>query len=227
MDYEITRPDGRTNGMLREMNCSRGLLHRADGSAQFSAHKTSVLCGVYGPTEVKLRDEELDRATLEVVFKQNIGMAGPRERAIETTVRSTLEPLIKLNLHPRTLIQVTLQTVQGDGSLLAAACNAACIALMDAGVPLHSAFAAVSLAITDSGAILFDPSREEEELAQSTHTFVFDADLEGAYAVHSEGSFTQEQFEKCYENARLSARVIIDYHLKVMKAAPASMQQQQ
>ncbi|KAJ3362981.1 Exosome component 5 [Allomyces arbusculus] len=211
----MTRANGRSNGTMRPLRSAKGVLNRADGSGRFAHDKTTVLCGVYGPVEVKLRDEQLDRATLEVIFKQNIGLTSTREKYLESFLKETLEALIMTNLHPRTLIQITFQTLQNDGSLLSAAFNAACMALMNAGIPLHSTFASVSLCVLPSGDILLDPTADEEEQAESRHVFVFDSRREGAYCVHSEGPFLQEKFDKCYDYAALSAKVILDY----MKAA--------
>ncbi len=46
---------------LRELSCELGVLERADGSARLLQGSTSVLCAVYGPTEVKLNREQCDR----------------------------------------------------------------------------------------------------------------------------------------------------------------------
>ena len=46
---------------LREMKSELGLLERADGSARLIQGETSVLCGVYGPAEVKMSRELCDR----------------------------------------------------------------------------------------------------------------------------------------------------------------------
>ncbi len=46
---------------LREMKCELGLLERADGSARLVQGNTSVLCGVYGPAEVRMAKELCDR----------------------------------------------------------------------------------------------------------------------------------------------------------------------
>ncbi len=43
-------------------------------------------------------------------------------------------------LHPRTLVQVILQVENDNGALLACALNAACAALMDAGIPMKHIF---------------------------------------------------------------------------------------
>ena len=46
---------------LRDLGCELGLLQRADGSARVSQGKTSVICAVYGPAEVKINKEQCDQ----------------------------------------------------------------------------------------------------------------------------------------------------------------------
>ena len=41
-----------------------------------SADKTSALVAVYGPAEVKLKDEIMDRATVKVIFQPKTDIAG-------------------------------------------------------------------------------------------------------------------------------------------------------
>ncbi|KAI9215974.1 ribosomal protein S5 domain 2-type protein, partial [Blastocladiella britannica] len=112
----LVRADSRNTTSIRPFQCHHGLLHRADGSARFSAGKTNVVCGVYGPTDVRSRDEMVDRATIEVVFKQPTGLPTPREKWIEEALARALDALILTQLHPRTLIQVAVQAVQNDGA---------------------------------------------------------------------------------------------------------------
>ncbi|KAI8361133.1 ribosomal protein S5 domain 2-type protein, partial [Mortierella sp. GBAus27b] len=160
---------------LRPFFSSQNLLNRADGSAQFDFGGSSVMCSVVGPTEVKIRDEKLDRATIEVVARPLVGLPGVKDKALEHSVRETLEPLILSGLHPRTGIQIVIQTMKDDGCILSTAFNAVILALMDAGIPLKSILGSVTC-IVDSRTdqILLDPTLEELSYAKSTHVFVFD-----------------------------------------------------
>ena len=87
------RADGRTSTQLRPMECLQGHLHRADGSAQFSwkgvysfkdsyLDQCKVVCSIVGPSEVKLRDELLDKATLQIIFKPLVGVSSKFNRKI-------------------------------------------------------------------------------------------------------------------------------------------------
>ncbi|KAL7750855.1 exosome non-catalytic core subunit rrp46 [Sorochytrium milnesiophthora] len=221
----MPRPDTRSNGQIRPMSCSQGMLSRADGSARFMFGKTAVVCGLFGPTEVRMREERLDKCTLDVICKPSIGLPSTRDKATETLIRDTLEAVVVGVLHPRSLVQLSFQTTQDDGASVAACINAAALALMDAGVPLRSLFCGVTLALgpaesssSDNGdgdgdavVVVLDPTLAEEQAARAVHTFVFDAALGGTYAVHSLGEFTQQEWEMCYDYAKMAAQSVLDF----------------
>jgi hypothetical protein len=77
--------------------------------------ESSVLCSVVGPAEVKIRDEKLDRATIDVVARPLVGVPGVKDKAIERNIREVLESLVLSGLHPRTGIQIVVQTMRDDG----------------------------------------------------------------------------------------------------------------
>ncbi|GAA6012832.1 hypothetical protein JCM10207_005378 [Rhodosporidiobolus poonsookiae] len=96
---------------LRPLALSQGSLSRADGSAQFAFGPVAVLASLTGPAEVRIRDELVDRATLEINVRPLRGQGGPALRTAEATLSQLLAPLILLHLYPRSLVQLTLQTV--------------------------------------------------------------------------------------------------------------------
>ncbi|KAG0087371.1 Exosome component 5 [Podila epicladia] len=198
---------------LRPFFSSQNLLNRADGSAQFDFGGSSVLCSVVGPTEVKIRDEQLDKATVEVVARPLVGLPSVKDKAREQNIRETLEPILLSGLHPRTLIQIVVQTMKDDGCILSTAFNATILALLDAGIPLKSILGSVTCIIdAQSNEILLDPTTEELAHAKSTHVFVFDnkssiannediMDQEELLAnvlfSDSTGSFSEEEYFEC------------------------------
>ncbi|KAG0374692.1 MAG: ribosomal protein S5 domain 2-type protein [Linnemannia gamsii] len=207
---------------LRPFFSSQNLLNRADGSAQFDFGESSVMCSVVGPSEVKLRDEKLDRATIEVVVRPLVGLPGIKDKAREQAIRETLEPLILSGLHPRTGIQIVVQTMKDDGSILATAFNATILALLDAGIPLKSILGAVTCIVdNNSNEILLDPTTEELANAKSTHTFVFDnkssitskeeqqesVDAATLYS-DSTGLFSEEEYFECAQICYKAAQAV-------------------
>ena len=69
----------------RTLKCERGLLTRADGSAQWTVGGTSCLASVTGPTQsMASSKEDAERATVDVIFKPRTGMAGAQQgRAVQ------------------------------------------------------------------------------------------------------------------------------------------------
>jgi ribonuclease PH len=62
-------------------------------------------------------------------------------------LRRTLEQVVLTSMHPRLGITVVVQIVSADGSAEACAANAACAALLDAGVPMRGVLCAAACAI--------------------------------------------------------------------------------
>ncbi|CAO3570293.1 unnamed protein product [Mortierella alpina] len=203
---------------LRPFFSSQNLLNRADGSAQFDFGESSVMCSVVGPAEVKIRQEKLDKATIEVVARPLVGLPGVVDKARERSIQETLEPLILSSLHPRTLVQIVVQTMKDDGCVLSTAFNATILALLDAGIPLQSILGSVTCMIdSETNEILLDPTTEELARSKSTHVFVFDNktsiagstnkdqakdqdqdSLEGAILYSdSTGIFTEQEYFEC------------------------------
>ena len=160
------RADMRKVAQLRALACDSGLLTRADGSARVHMDTagggggagTDVLVSVTGPVQLtSARREMIDRARVEVVWRHAKGRdggpaggslsAGPEAKDRAELLRRTLEHVILAREHPRTVIRVVVQVVRDDGSVLAAAVNAACAALVDAGVPLRARVAACACAV--------------------------------------------------------------------------------
>ncbi|MQL97894.1 hypothetical protein Taro_030594, partial [Colocasia esculenta] len=161
---EVDRTDGRTPNQLRPLACTRSLLHRAHGSAQWSQGETIVLAAVYGPKVGIRKGENPEKASIEVVWKPKTGQIGKAEKEYEMILRRTLQSICLLTVHPNTTTSVILQVVSDDGALLPCAINASCAALVDAGIPLKHLAVAVSCGLTENGSFFLDPSRAEEQV---------------------------------------------------------------
>ncbi len=170
---DAMRADRRLPAQLRPMATEAAPLHRADGSARFSHDKTAVLAAVYGPCEVKRSRERIDSAALDVIVRPAAGLPGAAEREMEQLLSATLQHAILISAHPRTAISIVIQVCRDDGSLLSAVINAACVALVQAGVPLCGMLAGCCIAVLPSGEALLDPTAEEQREADSVSTYAY------------------------------------------------------
>ncbi|KAL7444088.1 hypothetical protein ACHAXH_009934 [Discostella pseudostelligera] len=75
---------------------------------------------------------------------------GATERELEYFLRDALSSCILLERYPRCVIQVVLQIVQADGSVLGSAVNCAVLALMDAGVAMRGLPIASTCVVIDA-----------------------------------------------------------------------------
>jgi exosome complex component RRP46 len=185
-------------------------LSRADGSATYTDSLFSVLAAVNGPVEVSRRDELPEEATIEVNVRPGSGIGGPRERWLESVVHSLLRSIVLVHLHPRTLVQVTLQVVRepgvkflkgrGEVAILPALANAAFLALVDGGLPLDTTVNAALVAVGKNGDVVVGPVAEELEVCQSVHAMAFGFNGE-MLLDESTGSFELEAWKAVADKA--------------------------
>lgn len=159
----MKRPDGRSNGgTLRPLACELSCLHRADGSALWKAGATHVLAAVHGPLSPRQLSKEDSKSGLVTVLLKS-GTAVTLEREWESFLSRVLMACVDVSKYPRTVIQVVLQIIQTDGSVLSCALHAAVAALLDAGIIMLSLPVATTCLLSESLPMRLDPTLEEEE----------------------------------------------------------------
>ena len=87
-----------------------------------------------------LLQEKVDRAHVEVSYQGKVGghlSGGVGDRATDEFVAGAVRAAALTALHPRTAVHVSVQQLEDDGGELAACANAACLALVDAGVAMR------------------------------------------------------------------------------------------
>jgi len=160
-------------------------LVRADGSATFSSKLFTILASVNGPIEVQRRDELPEEAAIEVNVRPSAGVGGPRERWMESVIASLLRSLLLVHMHPRTLIQVTLQITKEptiklrkailDVAIISSLANAAFLALVDGALPMNgTATGGLAVAMPDA-TIILDPTEAELKGCKSIHAMIYTA----------------------------------------------------
>ncbi|KAH0512954.1 Exosome complex component RRP46 [Microtus ochrogaster] len=191
---------------LRHFACEQNLLSRPDGSASFLQGDTSVLAGVYGPAEVKVSKEIFNKATLEVILRPKIGLPGVAEKSRERLIRNTCEAVVLGGLHPRTSITVVLQV------LLACCLNAACMALVDAGVPMRALFCGVSCALDSDGNLVLDPTTKQEKEARAILTFALDSVEQKLLMSTTKGLYSDAELQQCLAAAQAASQHIFRFY---------------
>ncbi len=112
----MERKDGRGHDQMRAIAIEQGLLQQADGSSRVVVGGTRVMAAVYGPAEALQKDELIDKAAIEVLFKSHDGKQDDRYKEYEETVRNCVDAVALSSLHPRTAIRIVVQSITDDGS---------------------------------------------------------------------------------------------------------------
>ncbi|KAF2577446.1 hypothetical protein F2Q68_00005375 [Brassica cretica] len=241
---EIDREDGRTPNQLRPLACSRNILHRPHGSASWSQGDTKVLAAVYGPKPGTRKNENPEKACFEVIWKPKSGQIGKAEKEFEMILKKTIQSICVLTVNPNTTTSVIIQVVHDDGSvsffimldnhvtmschplairissdlrdgLLPCAINAACAALVDAGIPMKHLAVAICCCLADSGYVVLDPNKLEEKKMTAFAYLVFPnttlsvlPEVEGEPVEHgiitsvTHGVMSVDDYFLCVENGR-------------------------
>ncbi|WP_343153319.1 polyribonucleotide nucleotidyltransferase [Buchnera aphidicola (Mindarus keteleerifoliae)] len=154
------RIDGRDQDMIRALDIRTGILPRTHGSALFTRGETQSLASTTLGTarDAQNLDELLGDRTENFLFHYNfppysvgeIGMVGsPKRREIghgRLAKRSLLAVMPKIEEFPYT-VRVVSEITESNGSSSMASVCAASLALMDAGVPIKSAVAGISMGL--------------------------------------------------------------------------------
>ncbi|KAI8816600.1 ribosomal protein S5 domain 2-type protein [Fimicolochytrium jonesii] len=164
------RKDGRNGDRIRPVFMKTGIGKQANGSAYLEAGKLKVACGVYGPRQTS-KSKVSTQGALNCDFKFSPFALGKRkgfmkdaqEREYSLILDQALSPAVRLDLLPKSSIDIFVQVLESDGSAacLAAAITCASLALADAGIEMLDAVAACAAAYVDT-TVLLDPTDAEE-----------------------------------------------------------------
>uniref|UniRef100_A0A3B4AR77 Uncharacterized protein n=1 Tax=Periophthalmus magnuspinnatus TaxID=409849 RepID=A0A3B4AR77_9GOBI len=148
-------------------------------------------------TDISLREFGCEQNLLSRPDGSASFIQGVRERSQEQCVRETCEASLLSFLHPRSSLTLILQVVHNDGSLLSCLLNAACMALMDAGLPMSCLFCGVTCAINSDGQIITDPTVAQEKESRAILTFAIDSTDHKVLMSSTQGSFSVYELQQC------------------------------
>ncbi|KAL1926827.1 hypothetical protein VTP01DRAFT_5473 [Rhizomucor pusillus] len=170
LDSNNKRADQRGVEDLRPIFLKTGLITQANGSAYIEAGNTKVVCAVYGPRQLKragfssngILNCELKFATFSCT-KRRQHMRDAEEKGFSQVLTQALTPAVRLELLPKSAIDVYITVLENDGtsSCLAAAIIASSTALADAGIEMIDQVTACSALLVDKK-ILMDGTEAEE-----------------------------------------------------------------
>lgn len=219
------RLDGRAPDELRSLKIEVGMLKRADGSAYVELGDNKVLAAVYGPREMHPRHHQRpDTAVLRCRYNMapfsvdERKRPGPDRRSVEISkvTREALEPVLFLELYPRSVIDVFVEILQADSGTRTTGITAAAVALADAGVPMRDLISAVSVGkIEDT--IVLDLTKEEDEWGTTDMPMAMIPRKKLITLLQMDGHFSQEEFRQALDLAFRGCEQIYEAQRQALK----------
>ncbi len=219
------RLDGRAPDELRPLKIMAGVLERADGSAYMELGNNKVFAAVYGPREMHPRhDQKSDTAVLRCRYSMapfsvdDRKRPGPDRRSMEISkvTRQALEPVLFLELYPKSVVDVFIEILQADAGTRTAGINAAAVALADAGIPMKDMVTSVAAGKVD-GTIVLDLTKEEDQLGTTDMPVAIIPRKKVITLLQMDGHFTREEFGQAIDLAFRGCEKIYEAQRQALK----------
>ena len=155
--------------------------------------------------------EKPDLAVISIIF------TGHRE--YESLLQTILEGCICAEEYGRCVIEVVLQTIRDDGSVLSCAVHATIAALMDAGISMTRLPLATTIALSvsrdngnnDEAVLLLDPNEEEEQHQTSLTLITSSLEPDCMLGSICEGKLSLERLLSCQEAASRATPAVLAF----------------
>ncbi|KDQ60786.1 hypothetical protein JAAARDRAFT_31760 [Jaapia argillacea MUCL 33604] len=179
--WEVGQPrQGRLPADVRPIFLKPGLISQANGSAYVETSRTKVVCAVYGPRQSKSSSySEKGRLNVEVKFapfsctRRRAPLRDAEDRSVAVLIHQSLIPSVRLELIPKSTIDVFITILENDGleGCVASGALAASAALADSGIELFGLVVSCSSSLVGQD-IWLDPTEEEAKIAEGTLVLV-------------------------------------------------------
>ncbi|MEM2282684.1 MAG: exosome complex exonuclease Rrp41 [Candidatus Hadarchaeales archaeon] len=225
------RLDGRAPDELRPVKLKVGVLKRADGSAYIEMGENKILVAVYGPQELHPRHlQQPEAATLRCRYNMAPFSVPERKKPgfdrrsmeISKVVREALEPVLFLNLYPRSVIDLYIEVLQADAGTRVAGVTASSVALADAGIPIRDLVSGVSVGKVD-GTLVLDLNSEEDQNGETDMPVAMTGRDRRITLLQMDGELTREEFRKALELATKGCEQLYELQKQALKEKYASL----
>ncbi|KAI0703626.1 mRNA transport regulator 3 [Cytidiella melzeri] len=214
---------GRGPRDIRPIYLQLGLTNQANGSAYIETAKTKIACAVYGPRQSKSTTyNEKGRLNVEVKFtpfsciRRRAPMRDAEDRSIATQIHQALLSSVRLELLPKSSIDIFVNIIENDGieGCIAAGSIAASAALADAGIEMLGLVVSCSACMLGNE-IWLDPTDEEASGARATFVYAGMPALGTITSMWQNGKMSPQESIQCLEACQ---EVSTEIHLHVADA---------
>ncbi|KAF8520146.1 ribosomal protein S5 domain 2-like protein [Hysterangium stoloniferum] len=207
---------GRANKDIRPIFLTTGLISEGNGSSYIETEKTKIACAVYGPRQIKNEPyNEIGNLNVEVKFspfscsRRRAPLRDAEDRSISVLIQQSLLPSLRLELLPKSGIDVFITIIENDGveACVASGAVAASTALADAGIEMFGLVTSCASAMVEED-IWLDPTAEETVRARASFTIACIPALGTVTNIWQTGQLTAEEAICCLEACQTCCRDI-------------------
>jgi exosome complex component RRP41 len=143
---------------------------------------------------------------------------GPDRRSMEISkvTKEALEPVLFLELYPRSVIDVFIEVLQADAGTRTAGINAAAVALADAGVPMRDLVSSVAVGKVED-TIVLDLIKEEDQFGTTDMPVAIIPRKKAITLLQMDGHFTKEEFKQALDLAFRGCEKIYEVQRQALK----------
>ncbi|KAG5513631.1 hypothetical protein PMAC_000669 [Pneumocystis sp. 'macacae'] len=206
LSIEGFRIDGRRWNELRHFTAKIDIDSFTDGSSYVEQGNTKVICMVYGPIEPNTRSKmslDRERITIDIsiaafssVERKKRTKSDKRIQEYVVSIQKVFEKAIQTGLHPRSEINIYIQTC----------INAVSLALINAGIPMYDYVSAITVGSTDVDPLLDLNAVEENSISWCTVAIL--GKSEDIILLQTETRIHMEKFEDMLSLALYGCRQI-------------------
>ena len=223
------RLDGRGFTETRPIEAKVGIIKKANGSAMFRIGKTVAYAAVYGPRDLfprflKNPEEGLLRCHYNMMPFSGSGErvrpgTSRRSKEISLVTEKALYPALDLSEYANSVVDVFIELPQTDAGSRCAGICAASMALADAGIPMRSLIAAVSVGSVDNQVVV--DLNYEEEAYEGGHVADIPVAVIGITGqislLQMDGIISKDELFKALDLAKEATAKLIDVQQKALK----------
>ena len=171
--------DGRFPEQMRPFIIRPAVISQAKGSCYLELGKTKLTCAFYGPrASGKIGKTFLEQGNIYCEIdllpfasdKRRPYQREGEEQELSKQLQEALETTVRRETFPNSVVDVYVNVIEDDGSVLAASITAASLALSLAGIQQLDTLTACSAVFTSSSISLIDPTLFEQNSASSHMT---------------------------------------------------------
>ncbi|CAG8497794.1 7299_t:CDS:2 [Diversispora eburnea] len=213
LDENLCRHNGRNLEDIRSIS---------NGSAFIELNKTKIVCGVYGPRQTKIPAfSGKGNLNCEIKFapfscpKRRPPYRDSQEKELSQLIYEALTPSIRLDLLPKSTIDIYITILENDGtaSCLAAAITCASVAVADAGIEMLDLVPACSASYIN-GHIFMDSDLIEEKRESGSLVLSYMPSLKEITHILQSGevelNLTSQAIEQCTDSCSKIYSIMID-----------------